>query len=189
MIEHPLLPKHPVKERAIIDSESFLMHSGNQAFLSGTRPRPVFGTLDGKILLGIALWGLIVVGAILLSIALLPLVADSLWLAQVVLPMVCLSPFVALGWGFWWLNRRYHQPMAGQVIQGEVIESEKIRTTTTKGRKIDTLWVQYQFTDPSGMVVTGESRTSPVTASRDMAPAPHTSVYIWYTPQGKHYLL
>lgn len=188
MIEPPVIPQDPRRERAIINADSFLMHQGNQEFLSGTRPRPVLPTVDSKIFVGIVGWFGVVAAAFVLSFLTLALV-DVLWLAQSLLLVFCISPFVAFGGGMWWLNHRYHQPMVGQVLQGDVIHAEKIRTVTTRGNRFEELQVQYQFVDPLGMVVTGKSKASVQGASRDMAPDPGTGVYIWLTPEGKHYLL
>lgn len=188
MIEQPVIPHDPRRERVIINADSFLMHQGNQEFLSGTRPRPVMQTVDGKIFLGIVGWFGVVVAVLVLGFLTLALV-DVLWVAQSLLLVFCISPFVAFGGGMWWLNRRYHQPMAGQVLQGEVLHAEKIRTVTRRGHRFEEFKVQYQFTDSLGAVVTGESQASVQGASRDMAPDPGTGVYIWLTPEGKHYLL
>jgi hypothetical protein len=189
MIEQPVIPRDPRRERAIINADSFLMHRGNQEFLSGSRPRPVLPSVEGKVLVVILGWLGVVITAVVLSFLTLSLVENALWLAQALLLVFCISPFVAFGWGMWWLNRRYHQPMAGQVLQGEVVHAEKIRTVTTRGNRFEELQVQYQFVDPLGAVVTGNSKASVHGASRDMAPDPGTGVYIWLTPEGKHYLL
>jgi len=189
MIERPVIPEDTAKEQAVIESDRFLLHSGNEAFLRGNRPRPVLETLDTHVLPGIFLWVGLVVAAIGLIVVAVGLLEDTLWLLQVVVSFLCVSPFLTLGLGLWWFNRRYSQPMAGQVIHGEVVHAEKLRTTTTRGQKIDTLQVQYRFVDPHGAVITGEGSASPLEASRDMAPAPRTLVYVWYSPEGNHSLL
>ncbi len=188
MIEQPVIPHDSRRERAILHADTFLMHQGNQEFLSGNRPRPVLPTVDGKIFMVIVGWVGVVVAAFLLSFLTLTLV-DVLPVAQGLLLLFCISPFVAFGLGMWWLNRRYHQPMAGQVLQGEVVHAEKIRTVTRRGHRFEELQVHYRFADLSGAMVTGESKASVQGASRDMAPDPGTRVYIWQTPEGKHYLL
>lgn len=181
MSEHIVDTLTPVDEHPVLDSNLFLLHRSNQAFVERRSNHPTLGSsLTDRERLLIGAFGVCMI-LIYIGVTLLPVVFASL---------VSLAIVVA----FLGLIARYgrpsHEPagLAGWIVPGVVLHSEKIRTREGKVRSVQ-LGIRYQFVAPGGVVIDGYAGGDSDHASDTMAPAPGTPVRVWYDDDGNHYLL
>ncbi len=182
MNETPVDTLTPVDEHPVLDSNLFLLHRSNQAFVERRSNHPTLGsslTRREQILIGT--FGVCMILIYIGVVTILPVFFASL---------VSLAIVVA----FLGLIARYGRPshqsagIAGWIVPGVVLHSEKIRTRDGKVR-LEQLGIGYQFVAPGGLVIEGYAGGDSEHASDTMAPAPGTPVRVWFDDDGNHYLL
>lgn len=87
-----------------------------------------------------------------------------------------------------WLSNVRVMVRKGQVLEGVVIDAEKIRVYHSRTKR-DEIGVRYEFTTPDGNLIRHRVETPTMEASSTVAPAPDTRVYVWYEVDGKYDLL
>lgn len=181
MNESPVRPLPLVEEQPVLDSNLFLLHRSNQAFVERRSNYPNLGlslTSREKILTGA-----FAVCLIFIAIA-----------SSILPPSLAIFGVLGLIGGFLGVIERYGYPsndtidLAGWIVPGVVLHSKKIRVREGNYRS-EQVGIRYQFTTPKGVVMEGYSEGESNAASDKMAPPPGTPVRVWYDDAGNHYLL
>lgn len=74
------------------------------------------------------------------------------------------------------------------VLEGEVIEAEKVRSWHWYGTT-EKVFVRYRFTTPHGVIAEGHAVGLLKDTTHDMVPLPGILVFVWYCGGDQFYLL
>jgi hypothetical protein len=182
MSESPVVPP-PVVEMPVMDPEAFLLHRANQDFLGGQRTVPITETknTDGTLaVVGLSMVGVLVGVSIIAG-------GNGVLEPTIIGIFLLLGAFVA-GAVAVQSSHTAGGKAVGKVIEGRVLEAEKIRIQTGKG-SMESIGVRYEFVTPEGRRLHSRAEAPLQETGRTMAPAPGTPVYIWYESEERHYLL
>lgn len=187
MSESPVIPK-TMRELPVPHPYAFFRHTENQLFLKGQRSSPILEAQSGNgpAWLLICLLLLSVVGVFVGVL----MVVDITWsLARSVFGGVLATGSLLIGgYTFQYVLTRNIESRPGRVIEGRVIEAEKIRIEKNN-MHFEAIGIRYEFTTPDGRSIQHRAETPNDTRSGKMAPAPETPVYVWYGDDGKVFLL
>lgn len=180
-------PTYTIAEIPVLEPNIFLLNRANRWFIEGQAPTPIveegmsnqmlalffYFALLGLVLVGIVmsnpLWGTQFHGAILLGVLIVGVIGGMAFLRYQMGDDKALS-------------------IKGTLVRGEVTHAEKIRVVQgTTSREL--LAVHYRCTAPGGVVIYERAEGESDLASMQVAPLVGTSVFVWYTDDGKPYLL
>jgi hypothetical protein len=187
MKEYPIAAETPTPELPVPDPQLFFLNHANRAFVEGQEPTPILEP-------GISNQTLRFIAALITFVLLIMagVLSNPFWRNQVNAAMVLAVLVVGVIGLIAYLNHRMgderESKAKGRVLQGEVTHSEKIRVLQGKTSH-ESLAIQYAFTAPGGVVVHGHAEGESELANIKAAPMAGTPVYVWFTEEGKHFLL
>lgn len=185
MSEVPTSP--PImKETPVLDPRAFVLHGENEAFLKGRRSYPYLS--DGAEDLFAAFLAIVAFFCLMAGFWFFVTGEGQVFniVAGVVLVLTGVGSLGVMVWST--RPKRRNTKLVGQVLIGEVLESEKIRGYRGEPH-LDGIGVRYQFTTPGGKVIRDRAEATNDRNREKMAPAPESPVYIWYDQDGNYTLL
>lgn len=182
MSETPVAPD-PIAEMPVMDPRAFLLHRTNHDYLSGQRHEPMVSLRMSEISLLLLIAGMV---GMVVSIGIM-LNGDGL---SVITGIGILLFLLSLAGSGVILQSSLRAPVtrAGRVLEGTIIEAEKIRIQQGQ-RHTESIGVRYAFTTPDGKRLQNRAEALMDETGRTMAPAPGTPVYVWYESDSHYYLL
>lgn len=186
MIEKPgaLAP-----EAAVLDPTLFLISKENIAYLKGQRPAPFLDPMRTaakfRVFLFTILVGMFLVMLLFNGIATLVMNAQpTIWTMGITVILLMIFG-CTLAYTFYFLLKQQSPPQLGVVLVGEIVQADRVWMPGNQCL----IEVRYRFTAPGGVLETAQARGYAENASDTMAPLPGTPVRIYFTEDGKHYLL
>jgi hypothetical protein len=187
MNESPIIPK-TMPELPVPDPAAFFRYYENQLFLKGQRPSPILeahhkGGISSLFMLLLLLSAAGVIWGILIAVN-IPFSLREAIIGSV----MSFSSLIGGGFILQHALTRPIKPRHGRIIEGRVIEAEKIRIEKNNSFS-ETIGIRYEFITPEGKRIQHRAEALNETMGNKMAPAPGTPVYVWYESNGGHSLL
>lgn len=181
MKEEPFTPPISHMEVAVRDPNLFLLRRANRAFVE---QRSMIAYLEDTLTAGWRTMGMVLIGG----------GGAVLWAFEITTPLGVLALF---GWA-WLISLVFYGQASrhlwvkhntdGWILAGKVLYSKKI-PIRKRNFVYQQIGVQYAFLAPDGETREGYSAADSAVANSIIAPLPGTPLRVWYTHDGKYYLL